>query len=338
MKPVPLPFADFSPLARRKHFCEEDLQNRRLAPSLDLDGAPVGGTGQAPHLLGPGESIDYAVCMRRFAPGALLQHTAHRCSDARLRERVARRSTAGDDASEAALAVLERQREYGESWGGDERARTRDRDRRLCRCGRAVRTLDRPCRCAVSATTVGLNAEVLLGFRRLRRRYLLPGLGTVVSSSSRSTPAPPGVGLNCLLPRAAGAALALGLRSAEMRSTDAAHAALRSDPQRGTQFQVLTYHDLAVTRGPHTVRGTFSVDMGRPIRNVPSQSEWASSQTMPTAINATAATPATRTAIAIHILGAIFLGIAVSHRALCRWTSNFSCSIGGHRCLRWLLR
>ncbi|MES2098242.1 MAG: AAA family ATPase [Pseudomonadota bacterium] len=72
-KPVHLPFVDFSTLALRKHFCEEELRlNRRFAPSLYLGVVPVCGSAQAPHLHGPGEPIDYAVCMRRFAPGALL--------------------------------------------------------------------------------------------------------------------------------------------------------------------------------------------------------------------------------------------------------------------------
>lgn len=71
-KPVRLAFVDFSTLALRKHFCEEELRlNRRLAPSLYLRVAPICGTAQAPRIGGPGEPIDYAVCMRRFAPGAL---------------------------------------------------------------------------------------------------------------------------------------------------------------------------------------------------------------------------------------------------------------------------
>ncbi len=72
-KPVQLAFVDFSTLALRKHFCEEELRlNRRLAPSLYLRVAPICGTAQAPCIDGPGEPIEYAVCMRRFAPGALL--------------------------------------------------------------------------------------------------------------------------------------------------------------------------------------------------------------------------------------------------------------------------
>ena len=54
------------------------------------------------------------------------------------------------------------------------------------------------------------------------------------------------------------------LGSADMRWSGGARAALRSDLQRGTESYVVTYHDLAVTRGAHTMRWSFSVDMVRP--------------------------------------------------------------------------
>jgi hypothetical protein len=54
------------------------------------------------------------------------------------------------------------------------------------------------------------------------------------------------------------------LGSGDMRWTGAARAALRSDLQRGTESYVVTYRDLAVTRGPHAMRWSFSVDMVRP--------------------------------------------------------------------------
>ena len=72
-KPVRLSFVDFSTLAARKHFCEEEVRlNQRLAPSLYLGVASVCGSRAAPRI-GPGEAIDYAVCMRRFPDGTLLQ-------------------------------------------------------------------------------------------------------------------------------------------------------------------------------------------------------------------------------------------------------------------------
>jgi aminoglycoside phosphotransferase family enzyme/predicted kinase len=72
-KPVRLPFVDFSTPALRLHFCELELRlNQRLAPQLYLEVLPVCGTPASPRLGGEGEPIDHAVCMRRFAPGALL--------------------------------------------------------------------------------------------------------------------------------------------------------------------------------------------------------------------------------------------------------------------------
>jgi aminoglycoside phosphotransferase family enzyme len=72
-KPVRLPFVDFSTLASRRRFCELELRlNQRLAPQLYLEVLPVCGTPASPRLGGAGEPIDYAVCMRRFAAGALL--------------------------------------------------------------------------------------------------------------------------------------------------------------------------------------------------------------------------------------------------------------------------
>ena len=71
-KPVRLPFVDYGSLAARRHCCEEEVRlNRRLAPSLYLGVTRITGTAQAPCLDGPGEAIEYAVRMRRFAAGAL---------------------------------------------------------------------------------------------------------------------------------------------------------------------------------------------------------------------------------------------------------------------------
>jgi predicted kinase len=59
-----------------------------------------------------------ALATELHVPFTILHCTA---SVERLRERVARRSAAGDDASEADLDVLERQREYREPLSEDER-------------------------------------------------------------------------------------------------------------------------------------------------------------------------------------------------------------------------
>lgn len=66
-KPVNLGFLDFSSLARRRRFCEEELRlNRRLAPGLYLDVLPVTRGPEGPRFGGRGEAIEYAVRMRRF--------------------------------------------------------------------------------------------------------------------------------------------------------------------------------------------------------------------------------------------------------------------------------
>jgi aminoglycoside phosphotransferase family enzyme/predicted kinase len=73
-KPLDLDFLDYSTLARRRHFCELEVQlNRRLAPEVylgvveirrDADGALQVG--------GPGELVEYAVHMRRLPDEATL--------------------------------------------------------------------------------------------------------------------------------------------------------------------------------------------------------------------------------------------------------------------------
>ncbi|MCC9000166.1 MAG: phosphotransferase, partial [Candidatus Contendobacter sp.] len=73
-KPLNLGFLDFTSLAQRKYYCEEELRlNGRLAPDLYLDCIPVSGSAAEPRLGDPsGPVIDYAVRMRRFPQTALL--------------------------------------------------------------------------------------------------------------------------------------------------------------------------------------------------------------------------------------------------------------------------
>lgn len=76
-KPVRLPFADFSSVQARKHFCHEEVRlNRRFAPSIYLDVVPVRGTRKAPRLDGSSatEAIDHVVRMRRFPQSSLLRN------------------------------------------------------------------------------------------------------------------------------------------------------------------------------------------------------------------------------------------------------------------------
>src|SRR3970282_1275189 len=64
-KPVNLGFLDFSTLAARRHYCEEELRlNRRTAPGLYLDVLAIGGSESAPVLGGGGAAIEYALRMR----------------------------------------------------------------------------------------------------------------------------------------------------------------------------------------------------------------------------------------------------------------------------------
>jgi len=63
-KPVNFGFLDFSTLAKRKHFCKEELRlNRRLAPELYLEVVPV---SLGPKLGDNDEVIEYTVRMREF--------------------------------------------------------------------------------------------------------------------------------------------------------------------------------------------------------------------------------------------------------------------------------
>jgi hypothetical protein len=72
-KPVNLGFVDFSTLAKRHFFCQEEVRlNRRLAPHLYLDVITISGTPEHPRLHGMGTPIEYAVKMRQFAQDQLL--------------------------------------------------------------------------------------------------------------------------------------------------------------------------------------------------------------------------------------------------------------------------
>ncbi len=78
-KPVNLGFLDFSTLAARRHYCEEELRlNRRTAPALYLDVLAIGGSESAPVIGGGGAPIEYALRMRRFDQDDLLDRMARR--------------------------------------------------------------------------------------------------------------------------------------------------------------------------------------------------------------------------------------------------------------------
>ncbi|MEC7815160.1 MAG: AAA family ATPase [Pseudomonadota bacterium] len=78
-KPMDFGFLDFSTLARRKHFCEEELRlNRRLAAPLYLEVLPITGTPEAPVLGGQGEAFEYAIRMRQFDQAELFDRRQER--------------------------------------------------------------------------------------------------------------------------------------------------------------------------------------------------------------------------------------------------------------------
>ena len=78
-KPVDLGFLDFSTLAKRRHYCEEELRlNQRLAPELYLTVIAITGTASQPALDGSGPVIEYAVKMREFAQSAQLDRALSR--------------------------------------------------------------------------------------------------------------------------------------------------------------------------------------------------------------------------------------------------------------------
>ena len=78
-KPVDLGFVDFSTLAKRQHFCAEEVRlNRRLAPEFYLGVMPLTGSPDAPRFGGDGDTIEYAVKMRQFSPSAQLDRMLDR--------------------------------------------------------------------------------------------------------------------------------------------------------------------------------------------------------------------------------------------------------------------
>jgi aminoglycoside phosphotransferase family enzyme/predicted kinase len=78
-KPVALPFLDFSTLALRKKYCEDELRlNRRFSPTIYLDVVGIFNTPQDPRFTGSGQPIEYAVKMHRFDAAARLDRVCDR--------------------------------------------------------------------------------------------------------------------------------------------------------------------------------------------------------------------------------------------------------------------
>ena len=79
-KPLKLPFLDFSTLALRKRYCEDELRlNQRFAPDIYLEVLPVRQTPQGPRWGGDtGTVVEYAVRMRRFDEAGRLDRVCAR--------------------------------------------------------------------------------------------------------------------------------------------------------------------------------------------------------------------------------------------------------------------
>ena len=79
-KPVDLGFVDYTTLARRRRFCEEEVRlNRRLAPSLYLGVVPItAGRDGSLRVGGRGETVEVAVEMRRLPADRMLDRLLDR--------------------------------------------------------------------------------------------------------------------------------------------------------------------------------------------------------------------------------------------------------------------
>ncbi len=76
-KTVDFGFIDFSTLAQRKFYCDEELRlNRRFAPELYLETVAIRGSYGHPRFDGNSDIIEYAVKMREFPQACLLSRHA----------------------------------------------------------------------------------------------------------------------------------------------------------------------------------------------------------------------------------------------------------------------
>jgi len=78
-KPVDLGFLDFTSLAARRFYCEEELRlNRRTAPELYLEVVPIVAEAGSLRVAASGAAVEYALKMRRFPQEALADRIAAR--------------------------------------------------------------------------------------------------------------------------------------------------------------------------------------------------------------------------------------------------------------------
>src|SRR6478672_3638878 len=95
-KPVNYEFVDFSTLAKRKHFCDEEVRlNRRLAPDVYIGVVPITRSNMRLEIEGTGEVVEWAVKMQRLPDTATLENLVqHDEVSADVLERLARRIAA----------------------------------------------------------------------------------------------------------------------------------------------------------------------------------------------------------------------------------------------------
>src|SRR5260370_19295647 len=80
-KPVNLGFLDFTTLAQRRHFCDEEARlNRRLAADVYQGVVPVTRAGDRISMDGAGETVEWAVRMQRLPGEATLLHRLKRAA------------------------------------------------------------------------------------------------------------------------------------------------------------------------------------------------------------------------------------------------------------------
>jgi aminoglycoside phosphotransferase family enzyme/predicted kinase len=108
-KAVNMGFLDFSTLAKRRHFCEEEVRlNRRLAAEVYLGVVPIIRTNKGAQFEGDGEAIEWAVKMQRLPQTATLQERLRRGEvGVELAERFARRVAAFHQTAEASPRIAE---------------------------------------------------------------------------------------------------------------------------------------------------------------------------------------------------------------------------------------
>lgn len=81
-KPVALGFLDFGTLEQRRRFCEEEVSlNRRLAPDVYEGVFPITRGDAGPEWNGEGETMEYAVLMKRLPADRTLPEMRKRGAD-----------------------------------------------------------------------------------------------------------------------------------------------------------------------------------------------------------------------------------------------------------------